>query len=148
MKWSSASHRHSSFQRPAVSQSTSLIVKAHMKDFRNLQVWRKAHEFALSAYKATAMFPKHERFVLTAQIRRAAVSIPANIAEGCGRRSDADFARFLQMAIGSANELEYHFLLACDLNLVSRTQHQSLSRQLIEIRKMLTGLIQRLIGNR
>ena len=148
MIWAGIGHRHSSFQRSAVSQTAKTIVMALMKDFRNLHVWRKAHELALSAYKATAVFPKHEQFVLTAQIRRAAISIPANIAEGCGRRSDTDFARFLQMAVGSANELEYHLLLACDLQFVSQTQHQSLSRQLIEIRRMLTGLIQKLKADR
>jgi len=115
-----------------------------MKDFRDLLVWRKVHELTLSAYKTTAVFPKIERFALTAQIRRVANSIPANIAEGCGRGSDADFARFLQMAIGSASELEYHLLLACDLNFISKVEHQNLSRRLIEIKKMLTYLVQKL----
>jgi four helix bundle protein len=115
-----------------------------MKDFRNLMVWRKAHELTLSAYKATTAFPKNEQFGLTSQIRRAANSIPANIAEGCGRGSDADFARFLQMAIGSASEFEYHLLLALDLNFISDAEHQSLSRRVIEIRKMLTNLVQKL----
>jgi len=105
-----------------------------MQDFRNLQVWRKAHEFTLSAYRATAVFPKDEQFALTAQIRRAALSIPANIAEGCGRGSDADFARFLQMAVGSASELEYHMLLASDLSFVSKTEYQFLSKRLTEIK--------------
>ncbi|MBI3935459.1 MAG: four helix bundle protein [Betaproteobacteria bacterium] len=115
-----------------------------MQDFRGLRVWRKAHEFVLSAYRVTAAFPREEQFALTSQIRRAATSIPANIAEGCGRGSDADFGRFLQMAIGSANELEYHLLLACDLDFISRSEHQSLAKKLIEIRKMLTSLTQKL----
>ncbi|MBI3043902.1 MAG: four helix bundle protein [Betaproteobacteria bacterium] len=115
-----------------------------MQGFRSLHVWHKAHEFVLSAYRVTAVFPREEQFALTTQIRRAATSIPANVAEGCGRGSDADFARFLQMAIGSANEVEYHLLLARDLNFISRSEHQSLSRQLIEVRRMLISLTQTL----
>lgn len=88
-----------------------------MKDFRTLKVWSKAHELTLLVYKQTKTFPKEELFGLTSQIRRACSSIPANIAEGCGKGSDADFSRFLQIAFGSANELEYHFILARDLNL-------------------------------
>ena len=121
---------------------------ALMKDFRNLEVCHRAHEFTLLAYQATVVFPKNEQFGLTSQIRRAAISIPANIAEGCGRGSDADFARFLQIAAGSANELEYHLLLACDLNFVPKTEHQNLSKRLIEIKKMLSGLIQKLTADR
>lgn len=119
-----------------------------MKDFRDLHVWCKAHEFALQTYRLTAKFPKQEQFALTSQIRRAATSIPANIAEGCGRRSDADFARFLQVAMGSACELEYHFLLACDLGFVTQTEYQKFSKQLIETKKMLSGLIQKLKADR
>jgi four helix bundle protein len=77
-----------------------------MKDFRNLEVWKLAHQLTLAAYRETRSFPTDERFGLTSQIRRAASSIPANIAEGCGRRGDAEFHRFLQMAMGSASELE------------------------------------------
>ena len=83
-----------------------------MKDFRQLKVWDKSHELALSIYRATKDFPKEELYGLTSQIRRASMSIPTNIAEGCGRNTDADFARFLQMAMGSASETEYHLLLA------------------------------------
>ena len=83
-----------------------------MKDFRKQKVWGKAHDLALKVYRVTEAFPKTELFGLTSQIRRAGVSIPANIAEGCGRDTDADFARFLQIAMGSASELEYHLLLA------------------------------------
>lgn len=119
-----------------------------MKNFRDLRVWRKAHELVLQAYQLTANFPKNEQFGLTSQIRRAATSIPANIAEGCGRRSDADFARFLQVAMGSACELEYHFLLACDLGFVTQTEYQKFSKQLIETKKMLSGLIQKLKADR
>jgi hypothetical protein len=79
-----------------------------VKGFRDLKVWEKAHQLTLQVYKATASFPKEEMFGLTSQIRRAAASIPANIAEGCGRSGDAELGRFLQIAMGSASELEYH----------------------------------------
>ena len=115
-----------------------------MQNFRNLQVWEVAHSLVLSAYQATSDFPKAEQFGLTAQIRRAAVSIPANIAEGCGRGSDADFARHLQIAIGSADELDYHLLLATDLRFLAGTEYQNVHRQLSEVRRMLVRLIQKL----
>ena len=83
-----------------------------MKDFRDLKVWSKAHNMALSAYRLTVHFPKEEMYGLTSQIRRAGASIPANIAEGCGRDGDGELARFLQIAAGSASELEYHLLLS------------------------------------
>jgi four helix bundle protein len=89
-----------------------------MKSFRGLKVWHSAHQLTLAVYKATAKFPKEELYALTSQMRRAASSIPANIAEGCGRGTDADFGRFLQIALGSASELEYHLLLAFDLKLL------------------------------
>lgn len=83
-----------------------------MKDFKKLIVWKKAHEMTLNIYRTTKSFPKDEVYGLTSQLRRAASSIPANIAEGCGRNSDAELARFLQIAAGSASEVEYHLLLA------------------------------------
>jgi four helix bundle protein len=89
-----------------------------MKNFRELKVWGKSHQLTLAVYKATTTFPREEEYGLTSQLRRACASVPANIAEGCGRGSEADFARFLQIAMGSASELEYHLLLARDLNLL------------------------------
>jgi four helix bundle protein len=86
-----------------------------MKDFRQLKVWEKSHQLALSVYKATKKFPKEELYGLTSQIRRASMSIPTNIAEGCGRNTDKEFARFLQIAMGSASETEYQLILARDL---------------------------------
>src|SRR5688500_19694656 len=85
-----------------------------MKDFRQLKVWEKAHQVALAIYKATKEFPKEELYGLTSQIRRASMSIPTNISEGCGRNTDAEFARFLQIAMGSASETEYQLLLSHD----------------------------------
>jgi len=82
-----------------------------VKDFRKLAVWEKAHRLTLDMYKATASFPKDELYGLTSQVRRASISIPANIAEGCGRNGDVELARFLQIAMGSASELEYQSAL-------------------------------------
>ena len=112
-----------------------------MKDFRDLKVWAKAHELALHVYRVTAQFPAEERYGMSAQMRRCAVSIPSNIAEGCGRGSDADFARFLQMAMGSACELEYQLLLAQDLGYLAEGQHVEIQPNLEEIKRMLAGLI-------
>jgi four helix bundle protein len=83
-----------------------------MKDFRQLKVWQKAHQLTLAIYQVTGSFPRDEIYGLTSQMRRAAASIPSNLAEGCGRNSDAELARFSSMAAGSASELEYHLLLA------------------------------------
>ncbi|NUM79317.1 four helix bundle protein [bacterium] len=115
-----------------------------MKDFRNLDVWVKSHQLTLILYSMTKNFPNDELFGLTSQIRRASSSIPANIAEGCGRRTDADFARFLQIAMGSASELEYHLLLACDLHYIKKPDYEKVASGVVEIKKMLTAFLQRL----
>lgn len=86
-----------------------------MEDFKNFSVWQRAHELILSVYRNSSAFPKEEMDGLTSQLRRTAASIGANLREGCGRSSDAEMKRFLQIARGSANELEYHRLLAKDL---------------------------------
>src|SRR5215467_11519794 len=96
-----------------------------MKDFRDLKVWEKAHEPALACYAATGSFPKQEMFGLVSQIRRAGSSIPANIAEGCGRRGNGELHRFLQISMGSASELEYHLLLSKDLGYLKTDVHES-----------------------
>jgi len=111
-------------------------------DFKRLKVWQKAHEMTLSVYRATAAFPKEEMYGLTSQLRRSAASIGANIAEGCGRRSDGEMCRFLQIARGSASEMEYHVLLARDLHLLEEGDFQKLTRQADELQRMLTGLMQ------
>ncbi len=115
-----------------------------MQDFRNLKVWKLAHELTLSVYEMTAVFPKAEMFGLTSQIRRASASIGANIAEGCGRRGDPELSRFLQIAMGSASELEYHLLLARDLKMLSEIGYERSSNRVVEIKKMLGSLIHRL----
>ena len=121
-----------------------------MKDFRQLKVWEKAHQMALAVYQVTASFPRDEIYGLTSQMRRAASSIPSNMAEGCGRNSDAELARFSSMAAGSASELEYHLLLARDLKLIPLNdyQYQLLTEQVVEIKRMLSGLVQKLTADR
>ena len=115
-----------------------------MKDFRSLKVWEKAHALTLTIYKSTVEFPKQELYALTNQIQRAAVSIPANIAEGCGKDSDAELKRYFLIAMGSSSELEYLLLLAYDLGYLQDTTYQSMQNDLVEIRKMLNSFIQKL----
>lgn len=111
-----------------------------MKDFRELKVWVKAHEMVLMCYRLTEAFPKHELFGLASQIRRCSASIPANIAEGCGRVGNSEFHRFLQISCGSASELEYHLLLARDLGYLSQSDHQSANKELLQVKRMLVSL--------
>lgn len=115
-----------------------------MRDFRDLKVWQKAHLLALAVYKATKKFPKDELYGLTSQLRRSAASVATNIAEGCGRSGEAEFARFLHIAMGSASEAEYQLLLARDLRLVNGSEYEPLSRDVIEVKRMLTSLVQKL----
>ena len=115
-----------------------------MRDFRDLSVWAKSHRLVLDVYRATASFPPDERFGLTSQLRRAAASIPTNIAEGCGREGDREFARFLTIAAGSASETEYLILLATDLGYLSRDVHVRLHFLVNEVKKMLGTLHRRL----
>ena len=117
-----------------------------MEDFKNLKVWTKAHGLTLGIYRATLCFPKEEIYGLTSQIRRAAVSIGANIAEGCGRRSDPEMRRFIQIARGSASELEYHLLLAKDLGMLTADEFPDLEGKVLEVERMLASLSQRLKG--
>ena len=115
-----------------------------MEDFKNLKVWDKAHQLTLAIYQSTREFPREEMYGLTSQIRRASASIGANIAEGCGRRSDPEMKRFVQIARGSANELEYHLLLAKDLGLLAVDEFSELEAKTLEIQRMLAALTQRL----
>ena len=112
-----------------------------MQDFRNIQAWQKAHELTLRIYKTTKAFPKEEMYGLTSQMRRAASSIPCNIAEGCARSTDADFARFLDMAIGSASEVECQLLLACDLEYLQKNESDALLEQVVRVKRMLAKFI-------
>jgi four helix bundle protein len=119
-----------------------------MKDFRSLNVWQRSHSLVLDVYRVKMSFPSDEAFGLRSQLRRSAASVPANIAEGCGRGADADFARFVQIALGSASETEYHLLLAKDLGYIEMSNHEDLSNDVREVKKMLTGLRSRLAKSR
>jgi four helix bundle protein len=119
-----------------------------MKDFRDLQVWHRAHALTLAIYRFTATFPPEERYGLTTQLRRSSSSVAANMAEGCGRNGDPERARFCSIAMGSASELEYHLLLARDLNLLNEPDYIGLSGQTTEVKRMLTGLQQTLTPDR
>jgi four helix bundle protein len=112
-----------------------------LKDFKELKVWQKAYEFSLSVYLISKSFPREEIYGLTSQLRRATVSIGANIAEGCGRRTDGEFARFLQIARGSSSEVEHHLLLARDLKFMPQSVYADLERKLAEVQRMLTSLV-------
>jgi four helix bundle protein len=104
-------------------------------------VWEKAHDLTVELYQGTRSFPRQELFGPTSQIRRSAASVPANIAEGCGRGSGADFGRHLQMAFGSACECEYHLLLSRDIKLLDNELYAALEGKITEIKRMLTALM-------
>ena len=108
-----------------------------MRDFHKLGIWQRSHQLTLDVYKMSKSFPKDELFGLSSQIRRAASSIPTNIAEGCGRASNKDYAHFLQIAIGSASEVEYELLLAHDLEYINDEAFNKLTSETIAIRKMI-----------
>lgn len=115
-----------------------------MKNYRELKIWQRSHALTLSLYHATKSFSKDEVFALTTQMRRACVSIPANIAEGCGREGDAELKRFLTIALGSACELDYHVLLASDLGYLDDNTSPGLAAEIVEIRRMIGSFIQKL----
>ena len=114
-----------------------------MKDFRKLRVWEKAHKLTLDIYGVTSQFPTEERYGLTSQIRRASVSIPANIAEGCGRDSEGELLRFVRIAMGSSSELEYELILAHELGYLSDKEFNIIQNDLVAVRKMLNAFIQK-----
>ena len=112
-----------------------------MQNFKDLLLWQEAHQAVLKIYKLSEDFPKTEMFGITSQLRRAAVSMPCNIAEGCGRYTSKDFANFLQIALGSTNETDYLTLLAKDLNYLSESQYLTIQEQLNKVRAMNINLI-------
>jgi four helix bundle protein len=118
-----------------------------MKDYRELKVWHAAHALTLKSYRLTRSFPREELYGLTSQIRRCAASVAANIAEGCGRMGNAELNRFLQIASGSASELEYHYLLARDLGMVTEKDHTIVAAEIIHMRKMLSALITKIAAD-
>lgn len=117
-----------------------------MRDYKKYLVWQKGHELTLAIYKHTKKYPKEELFNLVSQMKRSSSSIPTNIAEGCGRKSEKDFSRFLYFAFGSANELEYQLLLSIELHFIPNEIGANLLIQVEEIKKMLNSLIQKLLS--
>ena len=115
-----------------------------MREFHQLQIWQRSHKLTLAIYKATNRFPREEVYGLTSQLRRAISSVPTNICEGCGRKTNADFARFLQISVGSASEVEYELLLAHDLNYLTDNEYDNFNKEIVEIRKMLNNFIKKL----
>lgn len=118
-----------------------------MQDFKKLAVWREAQALALAVYRITSHFPREEMYGLTSQIRRCATSIPANIAEGCGRGSNADLARFIQIAIGSTAELESHLLLATELGYLASEKSESVADSVDHVRRMLIAFLSKVRAN-
>ena len=114
-----------------------------MQNYKDLKVREKAHQFTLKVYEATRSFPKEEIYGLTNQLRRAAFSIPANIAEGCGKNTKNDFANFLNIALGSANESEYFLILSNDLQYLKQDIYEVLFNNINEVKAMLIALINR-----
>ena len=111
-----------------------------VRDYRKLHVWERAHRFVVRVYEASRRFPDEERFGLTSQLRRACVSVPSNVAEGAGRRPKAEFAHFIDFALGSTNEVEYQLFLALELGFLDHATWAPLDQELGEIRRMLTAL--------
>ena len=112
-----------------------------MRNYRDLQVWSKAHNLTLDLYRISRDFPRDEIYGVTSQLRRAAASIGANLAEGCGRRSRSELARFVRIAMGSASELDYHLLLCRDLGFMEDHDFSRTATHLTEVRKMLTSFL-------
>jgi four helix bundle protein len=113
-----------------------------LRNYRDLQVWSKAYALSLDLYRLSRTFPREEIYGITSQLRRAAVSIGANLAEGCGRRTNAEMARFVRIAMGSASELDHHLLLCKDLGFLQDEDYKRVLRRLIEVRKMLGALLE------
>ena len=115
-----------------------------MRDFRDIKIWDKAHKLVVEIYKISALFPKNEQYGLTSQIRRAAVSIPSNIAEGSGRGSKKELKQFMIVSSSSASEVEYQILLALDLGYISKLIYEKLNEKIVEIKKMLNSYINKI----
>ena len=119
-----------------------------MSDFKNLKVWRKAHALALNVNRVATGIRGADNTGLRNQLLRAAMSIPTNIVEGTGQKSGKEFGRFLDIALKSTSELEYHLIIARDIQAISLSDFESLSAQTIEVRKMLYGLRTRVTTSR
>ena len=115
-----------------------------MQDFTKLQVWQKAHNITINVYKLTAQMPDDEKFGLISQIRRSSISIESNLAEGCGRDSDKEFARYIDISMGSSFELRCQLIIAKDLGYIDSTQYQLYESKIIEVNRMLGSLLKKL----
>lgn len=115
-----------------------------MRDFKKLEIWRRSHDLTIKIYALTKSFPRAEKFGLTSQLRRAASSVPINIAEGAGRLSQKDFARFLTISFGSISEVEYILLLVSELEYISFKDYEELDKEINEIKKMIYSYHNRL----
>lgn len=115
-----------------------------MRDYKKYTVWELGHQLTLDIYKVTQMFPKEEIYGLTSQMRRASYSIPSNIAEGCGRESEAEFKRFLTISQGSASELEYFNILVKDLDITSNDEFIKFDQQISQVKRSLHSLIKKM----
>lgn len=115
-----------------------------MVDYRKYHVWQKAHQLVLDIYKVTATFPKSEQFNLISQINRAALSVPTNIAEGCGRQTQKELIRYLYISSGSAHELEYLIFVSAQLTFIEKDKAEQLLSELNDIKKMLTSLLNKI----
>ncbi|WP_425391390.1 four helix bundle protein [Ekhidna sp.] len=118
-----------------------------MRDFKNLEVWKEAHQIALDCYRVSSYFPSDEKFGLTSQLRRSALSIPTNLAEGCGRGSQKDLKRFCDIAMGSASEVEYLLFFINEIGILQNGDYESLSGSLVRMKKRLNAFIQKLKSN-
>lgn len=112
-----------------------------MRDYKKINAWERSHRFFLGIYELTEQFPSDEKFGIISQLRRAALSIPTNIAEGCGRSTERELVRFMDIASGSASEVDYLLYLAMELNYIDQDQYDTASNELTEIRKMISGYI-------
>jgi four helix bundle protein len=115
-----------------------------MQNYKDLFVWKKSHQLVLSVYKVSRVFPKEELYNLTSQIRRAALSTPTNISEGCGKFTQLDFAKYLQNALGSTQEVEYLNFLSFELEYISKEEYQKLDQDINEVKAMLISLIKKI----
>ena len=119
-----------------------------MQDFENLKVWQKAHALAIDVHRIAGSIPRTDGMALTAQLRRSALSVPSNIAEGAGKGGDGEFRRYLQIAMGSASETAYHLLVARDLGFIDTATYDDLASRIAEVRRMATGLLKRIASRR
>lgn len=119
-----------------------------MRDFRKYDVWKLGHELVLEVYSITSRFPGNEQFGIVSQIRRAVVSVPTNIAEGCGRKTDTEFVRFIHIALGSAHEVEYLFQLSHDLKYIDEATYASLNEKVNIIKRKLYHLEKSINGTK